>query len=295
MSATTGRPARWCLAIPLGLLAALPPALADDPPKQADPKQLPPPVKLSAKDDHKRTMELLKIAELRRGANGSNPKADNAANYDESKAKQDLKLPDPLVLKNGRKVTTAGEWWRLRRPEIVEDFEREVYGRVPRDTPKVKWEVTATEKQTVGEIPVVTKRLVGRVDNSAYPHVAVDIQLTLTTPESAKGPVPIMMEFGFFFGGKGPPKGPPPKSKGGPGWQQQLLEKGWGYAVISPNSVQADSGGRTGPDGTYQGLTTGIIGLCNKGQPRDADDWGSLRAWAWARAARWTTSRPTRR
>jgi hypothetical protein len=34
-------------------------------------------------------------------------------------------------------------------------------------------------------------------------------------------------------------------------------------------------------DGSYQGLTTGIIGLCNKGQPRKVDDWGALRAWAW--------------
>src|SRR5262245_65077754 len=105
-----------------------------------DPK---PPVQLTAKEDHQRTMELLKIKELRRGANGSNPKADNAANYDESKANQNLKLPDPLTLKNGQKVTTAEMWWKQRRPEIVEDFDREVYGRVPKETPKVKWEVTA--------------------------------------------------------------------------------------------------------------------------------------------------------
>ena len=29
------------------------------------------------------------------------------------------------------------------------------------------------------------------------------------------------------------------------------------------------------------GLTQGIIGLCNRGQPRKLDDWGALRAWAW--------------
>jgi hypothetical protein len=278
MSITTGRSTRWCLGFALGLLAALAPIRAQDSPKPSDPKQLPPPVQTTAKDDHKRTMELLNIKELRRGANGSNPKADNAANYDESKAKQDLKLPDPLVCKNGKQVTTADEWWKLRRPEIVEDFDREVYGRVPKETPKVKWELTATEKQTVGDIPVVTKRLVGHVDNSAYPHVTVDIQLTLTTPANAKGPVPIIMEFGFFFG-KGPPVAA--KGKGGPGWQQQVLEKGWGHAIIFPNSIQADTGGMIGKDGVYRGLNTGIIGLCNKGQPRKADDWGSLRAWAW--------------
>jgi len=54
--------------------------------------------------------------------------------------------------------------------------------------------------------------------------------------------------------------------------QQQVLEKGWGYAIISPNSIQADNG---------PGLTQGIIGLMNKGQHRKPDDWGALRAWAW--------------
>jgi len=236
----------------------------------------PPPVQLTTQQDHKRTMELLKIKELRRGANGSNKKADNAANYDESKATLYPKLPDPLTLKNGQKVTTAEQWVKRRRPELLEDFDREMYGRSPKETPNVKWELTSTEEQTVGEMPVIVKRLIGHVDNSSYKQVAVDIRLTLTTPAKATGPVPVMMEFGFggFFGkGKGPIR-PFPKGKGpsGPTWQQQVLAKGWGYAIIVPNSVQADNGA---------GLTQGIIGLCNKGQPRKVDDWGVLKAWAW--------------
>jgi hypothetical protein len=255
------------------------PAPADDTPKKSGDQ--PPPAQLTAQQDHKRMLELLKIKELRRGANGNNPKADNAANYDESKVNNDYNLPDPLVTKDGKKVTSAEMWWKVRRPEIVEDFDREIYGRVPKETPKVKWEVTAEEKQTVGDVPVVTKRLVGHVDNSSYPQVTVDIQLTLTTPEKAKGPVPVIMEFGFVFGSKGG-FGPPGGGKGGPNWQQQqLLDKGWGYAIIAPNSIQADTGGRLGKDNSYQGLQTGIIGLCNKGQPRKVDDWGALRAWAW--------------
>ncbi len=224
-----------------------------------------PPVKLTAQEDHKRLMELLKIKEIRRGADG-NPKSANAANLDESKANPYPDLPDPLVMKDGTKVTAA--LWTKRRAEIAEDFDREVYGRVPKNTPKVKWEVTATEKQTVGDVPVVAKKLVGHVDNSSYPLITVDIQLTLTTPADAKGPVPVIMEFGFNFGGKGPA----PKAGAAPSWQQQILAKGWGYAIITPTSVQADNGA---------GLTAGIIGLCNRGQPRAVDDWGALRAWAW--------------
>jgi len=231
-----------------------------------DPPQ--PPVKLTAKEDHKRMMDLLNIKSIRRGADG-NPKSANAANLDESKANPYPDLPDPLTLKDGRKVTTAEVWIKERRPEIVEDFEREVYGRVPKETPKVKWEVKATKKETIGSVPAVTKTLVGRVDNSSYPLVNVNIALTLTTPENASGPVPVIMEFGFFFGGNAPPGG---RAMPRPEWQSLLLAKGWGYAIISPNSIQEDNGG---------GLTRGIIGLCNKGQPRKPDDWGALSAWAW--------------
>jgi hypothetical protein len=269
MSAVTTRSAPWCLG--LAVLALLVPrAPGDDPPKKPDG-----PVQLTAQQDHKRLMELLNIKSLRRGADGNNPRAENAANYDESKANPYPKLPDPLVMKGGTKVTTAEMWLKKRRPEIVEDFDSEVYGRVPRDVPRVKWEVTSTKEDKVGDVPVITKKLVGHVDNSSYTPITVDIQLTLTTPANAQGPVPVMMEFGFMFGGGR--RGPAP----GPGsWQRQVLDKGWGYAIISPNSVQADTGGRAGPNG-YQGLTTGIIGLCNKGRPRKPDDWGALRAWAW--------------
>jgi hypothetical protein len=256
------------LGFALSAWAIVAPARADDPPKRPDAGSLPAPVQLTAQQDHKRLMELLNIKELRPGANGRDPKAANAANYDESKANPYPELPDPLVLKNGKKVITAEMWWNERRPEIVEDFDWEIYGRVSKDTPTVKWQVTAAEKQTVGDVPAVTKRLVGHVDNSSYPSITVEIQLTLTTPADATRPVPVIMEFGF--GGRG--LGPPPGGPAGPGWQQQVLAKGWGYAILLPNSIQADNGA---------GLTTGIIGLCNKGQPRSVDDWGALRAWAW--------------
>jgi hypothetical protein len=171
--------------------------------------------------------------------------------------------------KNGKRVTTAKDWWHQRRAEIVEDFDREIYGRAPKSTPSVKWEVASATKEAKYDVAVITKQLVGHVANSSYPLISVNIQLTLTTPANATGSVPVIMEFGF--GGPRPAAtagGSPPDA----GWQQQVLAKGWGYAVITPGSIQADNGA---------GLTHGIIGLCNKGQPRKLDDWGALRAWAW--------------
>lgn len=240
----------------------------------------PAPVQLTVQEDQKRLMDLLHITSLRHGADGRNTEAPNAANYDESKANPYPNLPDPLVLKNGKKVKTAKMWWTQRRPEIVEDFDREIYGRAPKNTPTVKWEVTGTASEMNGDVAVITKKLVGHVDNSSYPQITVDIQLALTTPANAAGPVPVIMEFGFTgFGARGGVRGPaaPPPGRGfpvasGPTWQQQVLAKGWGYAILSPTSIQADNG---------QGLTQGIIGLVNKGQPRSVDEWGALRAWAW--------------
>lgn len=226
--------------------------------------------KITSKD-YQNMLQQLGITSLRPGVNGNDPKAPNAANYDESKANPYPSLPDPLLLKNGKKVTSAKVWWTKRRPEIVEDFDREIYGRMPANTPKVNWEVTEIKNDTVGKYKIITKTLVGHVDNSSCPSISVDIKLTLSTPTEAKGPVPVIMEFGFIFppGFKMPNFG---KKSNEPTWQQQVIGKGWGYAILSPYSIQADNGA---------GLTQGIIGLMNKGQYRKSDDWGALRAWAW--------------
>jgi hypothetical protein len=235
-----------------------------------------PPVHLTAEQDHQRLLDLLHIAALRPGPSGD-PKAPNAANTDESKVVP-YTLPDPLMLKSGKRVNSSKIWWKQRRPEIVEDFDREVLGRVPAQTPTVHWEVISSTNEKVGEFPVVTKRLVGHVDNSTYAQIAVNIDLTLTVPANAPGPIPVMMEFSFspeFMAAlrKRLSKEQLAAFEGsGPSWQEQVLAKGWGYAIYIPTSVQADNG---------EGLTQGIIGLVNKGQPRKLDDWGALRAWAW--------------
>lgn len=226
-------------------------------------------IRLASTDDHKKMLGQLHITSIRPGANGSDPNAPNAANYDEAKANPYPELPDPLTLKNGKKVTTEKDWWKKRRPEIVEDFDREIYGRIPDHLPAVKWEVISTTREFNESIPVITKKLVGHVDNTSYPSVNVDIQLTLTLPEKVVTPVPVIMELSFVPQSWRPQ---PPRDTTVKSWQQQVLAKGWGYASIIPTSIQPDNGA---------GLTQGIIGLVNKGQSRKPDDWGALRAWAW--------------
>jgi hypothetical protein len=275
------------------------------------------PVIFTAEQDHDNMMKQLGIRVLRPGPSGDE-KASNHANYDEALANPYPNLPDVLALGNGATIPSAAQWWNQRRPEIVEDFEREVYGRVPAAVPGVNWTVKVTDREFVGFTPVIAKQLEGQVDNSAYPLIDVKIRMTLVLPANAKGPVPLLMLFArsalpapaqppaedvekvnaaikellvrdhpelqqifdkYPAYDPVPAQAPPgfgqPRGAGDPPTTQQLIADGWGYILLDPASIQADNGA---------GLTRGIIGLVNKGQPRKPDDWGALRAWAWGAA-----------
>jgi hypothetical protein len=221
-------------------------------------------------DDHRNMMDQLGLKSLRRGAN---PNDD--ATYDLTKANRFMdSMPELLRMKDGT-VVTGAEQWPARRAEILEDFEREVYGRIPDNVPKINWEITETTRGKSGEVATITRTLIGHVDNSAYPQLTVDIQASFTAPADATTPVPMMIVFGRAggFGARGPasraaasrpaPVGPP--------WTDQAIAHGWGYGFLNPTSIQPDN----------NKLLTGIIGLTNKGQPRKPDQWGALRAWGW--------------
>jgi lysophospholipase L1-like esterase len=232
----------------------------------------------TTEQDHQNMMDQLGIKVLRPSFSG-NENDPNHANYDKSKANPFPDLPDALTLRNGKKVTTAQMWWTQRRPEIVEDFAREVVGRIPRRVPAVTWSVANSENAVIASHPVIKQQLVGHVDNSSYPLINVDLQMLLVLPTNATAPVPVMMMFGrgdFARGGPAPFPFVIPGAPGSPGSDppaaDQLITDGWGYAYINPASIQPDNGA---------GLTKGIIGLVNKGQPRKPDDWGALCAWAW--------------
>jgi hypothetical protein len=241
--------------------------------------QSPGPVQLTAAQDHQRLLDLLHITALRPGVtqsgNGLNP-----VNYDESKANPWPTLPNPLVLANGKPVLTAKDWTTKRRPELVELFDREIFGRIPANAPAVHWQVVSTESGTDDGIATITKHLIGHVDNSAYPAIAVNMEATLTLPLNAPRPMPVVLEYtGVFPRNPNRPLAPPAPTQviqstadALPSAKHQVLAQGWAFVVFNSTSLQADGGA---------GLTQGIIGLCNHGQLRKLDDWGTLRAWAW--------------
>ncbi len=268
------------------------------------------PVVFTTKQDHQNMLEQLGVAKLRPGRS-SDDKSPNPANYDEANANPYPNLPEVLTLANGEQVQSQEEWYKLRRPEIVELLEREVYGRVPDNVPKVQWEVRESREIEAGGRLAIQKHIVGVVDNSACPEISVNISMSLTIPKDSDNPVPVLMSFGWTpfepnpFGGRGGPGG-----RSGPGGprppsrEDKLIKAGWGCATINPNTVQADAGGfQRSPFGGNQnassepvgaGLTRGIIGLTNLGQPRKPDDWGALRAWGWgaSRALDYLESEP---
>lgn len=221
----------------------------------------------AANADRQAMLDTLGIAKIRAGAEGFNPNAPNAANYDEAKAGTP-QLPDMMRLNDGRPVKNSKDWDRRRR-EIVETFDREIYGRVPLTAPKITWNLLREEKASEAGIPVTRRWLEGVADNSGWPQASARISVRYTLPDRPER-VPVMLSFGFPEGFKFP--GPPRPADPGPPYGEQLLKRGWGYAVVVANSIQADNGGE---------LKTGVIGISLRGRPRGPEDWGVLRAWAW--------------
>jgi hypothetical protein len=291
--------AKW-LWVFVATAVALAPALAQIVPEKGP---------WTAEQDHRDMLDQLGIRKLRPGPSG-NDADPNHANTDERLANPWPIWPDLMTTHDGRKVTTASAWWKQRRPEIAEAFERKVYGRVPANAPKVTWSVASTDPEFIAFRPVIARQIVGHVENKADLVITVDIQMILVLPANAKARVPVLIMFA-------PARYPSPSQpsaeearkldqtlkavlserdpsfaavfKAHPGFElvkqpnvfppppsderiSDLIRDGWGVALLDPATIQPDNGA---------GLRTGVIGLANHGAPRKPDDWGALRAWGW--------------
>lgn len=208
----------------------------------------------------------------------------HVSNYTEEKVPA-YTLPDPLTLANGEQVTNTQMWRERRRPEILNFYKTEIYGRIPENAPKVTWEVTETDP-AARDGAAITKRLVGRMgDKPDGPRM----NLTVYLPAKASGPVPMLLSITFNFppGGRGgnvakndktdaakDAKAPaktfrPPYDALG-----ELLSRGWGYATLGYSDIQ--------PDRANQ-WTSGVIGLTLKEEQTQPapDEWGTISAWSW--------------
>jgi hypothetical protein len=165
-----------------------------------------------------------------------------------------LKMKDSSYI-----ISTADEWWNIRRPEIIKDVQEQVWGVIPHDSilPAVTWSVAVT-KGGSGASAYIQKDITGTIDISRYPEVrnVPMISATLRTPAVSADSVPVMVVIGM----------------GIDTYWDYCYPQGWGVCIFDPTVLQPDNGA---------GLTSYLIGLCNKGNWRSPSDWGALAAWSW--------------
>jgi hypothetical protein len=186
-------------------------------------------------------------------------------NYVESKV-PDYTLPDPLVMTDGKAVTSAADWQNVRRDELMELFRDHVYGRRPDLQHSVRFEKTAEDRQvfdgaaTAGEMNVVVERD-GRT--FSFPFVVF-------IPNHAEHPVPAVVHINnrYFT--------PVDKvvAEADPFWPvKTLIERGYATASFHTSDVDPDQ---------KDGYENGIRSFLADGAPPSDHAWRSLSAWGWA-------------
>jgi len=116
-------------------------------------------------------------------------------NYDEAKVAP-YTLPDALTLNDGTPVRDAAAWTAKRRPELLEVFAREVYGRTPTGgrPAGMHWEVTSVDRAALGG-KAVRKEV--RIWFSARKD-GPKMDLLIYQPANPTGPVPAFLGLSFF-------------------------------------------------------------------------------------------------
>jgi hypothetical protein len=227
---------------------------------------------------------------------GGRPVANIPVNYVEANVGT-FTLPDVLTTFDGQKVTDSKTWFEKRRPELRKWFEENVYGKVPATAPKVTWEVVSIDRNAL-DGKAIAKTLVGHMGGPDGPTIPV----TVYTPASATGPVPILVSFSFgAIGGRGrgPATGPTAagpatgpaiaptaragrgRGPGGParGTPAELISRGYGYAALSKGSIESDV--ERAPVSPPNVDIARKLAL-SPGQTAPApDEWGAIGAWAW--------------
>ena len=193
----------------------------------------------------------------------------HASNYDEAKVGS-YTLPDPLVLANGEPVKDADTWTKVRRPELIGLYEREIFGCVPARVPPVRAEVVATETGALGG-QAVRRHVVLHFGEGER---AVALNVSLYLPAAARGPVPVVLQLLFSH----PPGLTPPATVRATFDDAvpvaEIVGHGYAYAAFRYTEAQADAAKTS--EGGVQALALGA------GQTRPAaGEWGTIATWAW--------------
>jgi len=200
----------------------------------------------------------------------------HVSNYDEARVGS-YTLPDPLVLKNGRPVRDAATWEKVRRPELIELYEQEIFGRVPARAPKVSYAVVGSEGPEFAG--AIRKHLVMTVGEGA---AAMKVNFVLFLPTKATGPVPVALQllFGDPAGNTPPPPLPSADGKAAvrrfndAGPVADFIARGWGYASVRYTEIQPDAAT------TSQSGVQALAYAPGQTKPGPGE-WGTIATWAW--------------
>ena len=165
-------------------------------------------------------------------------------------------LPDPLLCENGHYVTTVEDWEKYRRPELMETLKTYMYGHAPVLDHPLEYKVEIIDKNYKGKYTLKKITLYLTEKNEGGPMVHADVQI----PNSAKGPVPLFMIFGWGFMNEMFPT-------------DRLLDNGYGVAILNTFEGCPDS-----KDAYVKGVIPAYYD--EKQTYRRPNEWGCLAAWA---------------
>lgn len=189
-------------------------------------------------------------------------------NYDESKSGEgEYTLEDPLTFIDGRKVTNGSEW-ELRRKELLELFEREVYGKLPPKPTEMVYEITSEKMSEDRFATMRTYRQYFRLDRTGP---VIDWFVAL--PRHAKGKVPVFLHLNYIGLEKIAEK---KTNHYDLPWDMLVAN---GYAFMSAKYSQITSDLRHGDK--LDKAFNGVCELFGKRDPKATDNPGTLMIWAW--------------
>ena len=182
-------------------------------------------------------------------------------------AADDLSLPDPLATIAGNKVTTPAEWQKTRRPELLELFRANIYGRAPIGRPdNLRFDVRETNKEAMGgkaTLKLIDIHFSGPGGNGV-------VKLALFIPNEAPKPAP-----GFvLICNRDRDNIDPTRKKKSPFWPaERMVERGYAAAAFHNSDLDPDK---------FDGFNDGVHRIFDpKNSKRPPDAWGTIAAWAW--------------
>ncbi len=173
-------------------------------------------------------------------------------------------LPDVLTTSKNKKITNSKEWEKLRRPELLELFTSQVYGRVPETPYKMTFKVIKTDENAMNGD--ATLKLVD-IEISANLKT-LSIHLGLFIPNKVPKPVPAFLLICNRPAAENIDFTRTKKSEFWPA--EEAIARGYAVAAFFNGDVDPDQ------DDNFQ---NGIHGILDKS--RNSESWGTIAAWAW--------------